>query len=80
MIANTRIRTTGSVYVLMTPREYSDIPSANISIINGTGAYSASGVTADLGIRPVISFSPNTFYSSGSGTMSDPYIIETNND
>ena len=67
---------TDQYYWLMTP-----------SGINGTGLYmiaiTSSGrinenhIDSEYGIRPYISLSPSTFYTSGDGSMENPYVVFT---
>ena len=44
--------------------------------INWQGALTPAGITDSLGIRPVINLKANIQFKSGSGTESDPYVIE----
>ena len=45
-------------------------------IINNKGQlYTASGVTACWGIRPVVEMNDGVYIASGSGTESDPYVL-----
>ena len=44
--------------------------------INWQGALTPAGITDSLGIRPVINLNADVQFKNGSGTESDPYVIE----
>ena len=77
LIGNNTARKAGTNYWLMSPYTVS---SSNIYlsyIYNSSGAISTSSATSSNGIRPVISLVPGIMVDEGTGTMADPYIVET---
>ena len=78
-------RNSGSAYWLMSPMDYYITVAAgahsSIGIIydyGGIGDNSSSGVrSSKLDVRPVISLKNSTI-AIGTGTSSDPYVVETN--
>ena len=81
LLNNSKARSSGSQYWLMSPYSFRDKVYINdlINIIESDGditytaAYDESG-----GIRPVITLIPGLEFSSGEGSMEDPYIVSTN--
>ncbi len=73
LLTNTNILKSSGSYWTLSP-SYIFIDRSYNSIINDNN--SSSRVSYSLGVRPVISLKPGTEYTSGSGSMSDPYIVE----
>ena len=46
--------------------------------INANGSISTTNIGNSYSVRPAISLISGLVYSSGTGTMADPYVIETN--
>ena len=74
LLNNKKILSTSGEYYTMTPRYY-----GKVFYINGGGTISTSNTYGYYGIKPVISLKPKTRYISGTGTMADPYIVDTIN-
>ena len=74
LLNNSYIRKTGKNYWLLTPYE-----SSLFYVISPAGGRAASTLSnyQNGGVRPVISLKPGTEYSSGTGSMADPYIVDT---
>lgn len=49
--------------------------SVRIVLSNGNLSYS-NGVNNNIGVRPVVSLAPGTVISSGTGSITDPWIVE----
>ena len=65
---------TGQVYWTMSPLYFGD--SANVFIVNTIGDFNnEASVNSSYGVRPVINLKPDVTISSGTGTETDPYII-----
>jgi len=73
LLGNSNIRKTGEQYWLMSPNQYWTSGSNGYVSNQGTLSYNSSNST--LGVRPVISLIPDIEYSSGDGSMENPYII-----
>ena len=70
---------TGQVYWYASP--YIFYPSdaiAYVWCVNSAGDLSSSYPTAAIGVRPVINLKSGILYSSGSGTVDDPYEVALN--
>ena len=52
--------------------------SSDMRIITSTGTIALADGINKYGVKPVISLRPGTLYTSGDGSMANPYIIETN--
>ena len=73
-------RKTGQDYWLGSP-DYFDNLGAYVRKVSAAGSMSNGSVAAlngDSGVRPSVSLIPNIKYSSGDGSMVNPYIVETN--
>lgn len=67
---------TGSAYWTMTPSYYSDSTTGAHNYAFSAGVLeSISKVSAEYGVRPMVSLKPGIEYSSGDGTALSPYII-----
>ena len=75
LLNNNIIRTTGQRYWLETPSH--QISNTVVSNITATGGVSSEFLYSSSGLRPVVSLKPGTEYTSGTGSMADPYIVDT---
>ena len=73
LLTNTNILKSSGNYWTLSP-SYIFIDRSYNSIINDNN--SSSRVSYSLGVRPVICLKPGTEYSSGTGSMNNPYIVE----
>ena len=74
ILNNRKIVSAGNEYWLMTPYFYYDGLYSYYVVSNGQTA--SEFCSYSRGVRPVISLKPGTEYTSGSGSMADPYIVE----
>ncbi len=44
--------------------------------VSNAGALYSGDVESDSGIRPVISLKPGTKYTTGDGSMENPYVVD----
>ena len=64
-------------YWTMTPSSFDASYSGNFAyIVSSNGGYDSNGVRLNIGVRPVINLNANVKITSGSGTESDPYVID----
>jgi hypothetical protein len=78
LLYNENARKTGEDYRLVTPYYF----SANSSdrILTSQGYWNTGSVVSDpYGARPAVSLIPGMRYSSGDGSMANPYVVDTNN-
>ena len=68
-------RQSKSNYWLISPKLYNS--SSAISRMDFNGYINSQNVYFNNGVRPSISMTPGTRYSSGDGSMSNPYVVET---
>ena len=76
LMNNRNASKTGKYYRLITPDSFTlSTRQSYVSLISIEGgiAYTSSGYTN--GVRPAISLKPKTEYSSGDGSMENPYIV-----
>ena len=52
--------------------------SSRMYTVSSNGSVDTSVVTSNNGLRPVISITPNAVISSGDGTSTNPYTVQTN--
>ena len=79
LLNNSKARITGNYYWLISPVRYNYFrDKTSVSVVTHLGNTDNYPVYKDLGVRPAISLSPKTFYTSGDGSKETPYIIETN--
>ncbi len=65
-------------YWVMSPQSYNfESFYTNIFFINGEGYLSVDSGSSSRGVRPVVSLVPDIAYSSGNGTVENPYQIVT---
>ena len=67
-------RNTGTYYFLISPSYFSSYRAFN-KVVGSTGGFTEVEATGKQGVRPVISLKEGTTYSSGDGSMTEPYII-----
>ena len=67
---------TGVTYWLLSPLHYGRSDGMANNRFSGSGGHSYQSVNTTLGVRPVISFKYNTKISSGSGSTTDPWVVE----
>ena len=68
---------TGQYYWTMSPYNfYSSHANADVWYVYSTGSLSTNYTAAGYGVRPVLNLKSGILYSSGSGTESDPYVVE----
>ena len=77
LLNNNIIRGSLYSYWSLTPRNYVDTFSS-INVIKSYGSIGYTLTDSTAGVRPVISLVPDTHYSGGNGSMSNPYIVDTN--
>ena len=75
LLGNNNINKTGLYYWLLSPYMFS---LASIYNMAGypTGASDGRSLQTSNGVRPVVSLTPGIEYTSGSGSMADPYVIQ----
>lgn len=76
MLGSITLYKTNDEYWTMSPSYPGDELIYNYSV-NTSGWFSSKSVSSNLGIRPSISLSSSTFYTSGDGSMETPYVIYT---
>ena len=74
LLGNNNIRKTGKKYWLISPG-YFDSRYAGVNFIDVNGTLDSYRTFYDYGVRPSVSLKPNTEYSSGTGSTTDPYVI-----
>ena len=75
LLNNNNLRKTGQYYWLGSPG-YFYINFAYERYVGTAGLNSDGSVYGPHGVRPAVSLTPGTEYTSGSGSMSDPYVVE----
>ena len=86
MYAGGRNSTSNNTYYLYTNQKYwTSSPvgssfnySSRMYTVSSNGSVDTSVVTSNNGLRPVISITPNAVISSGDGTSTNPYTVQTN--
>jgi len=71
-------RKTGKDYWLMSPNYFDNTYSVQMFSIYNNGQIGTHQINANMGVRPLISLKPNSFYISGDGSMETPYVVYTN--
>ena len=77
LLNNNAARVTGQEYWTMTPYQFY-AALADVNRVRTDGVIGYYDVDRQFGVRPVISLIPEIEYSSGNGSTSNPYIVETN--
>lgn len=75
LLNNNKLRKTGNFYWLASPYYYSNNIAKGRSV-RSIGDIDYISVDAKYGVRPAVSLTPGTEYTSGEGSMESPYIIE----
>ena len=66
---------TNSDYWTMSPYYFNSLSIAYVFVVDSNGLFNANGVYDVAGIRPVINLKANVKISSGTGTSTNPYIV-----
>ena len=77
LLGNDKTRATGQNYWTITPLGYNG--SAEAQYVSRDGLIPSNGnfsINMSLGVRPVVSLEPGTRYTSGTGSMEDPYMVD----
>lgn len=76
VLNNNNITKTGQTYWLMSPSNYTAY-FAGVKFIYRDGDWeSSAGVNTKSGVRPAISLIPGIEYTSGDGSMDNPYVVD----
>ena len=77
LLNNNNIRKTGKAYWLTSSCNFqynnAEVRDVNVNSTNNMGS---TLVTTSIGVRPAVSLKPGTEYTSGTGSMTDPYVVE----
>ena len=78
LLNNDNSRKTGYAYLLGSPQLFSYLitSSSRILTVNSVGTIKASGVHNTYGARPAVSLLAGTVFTSGDGSMNNPYVVE----
>ena len=76
ILNNNNARKTGPYYWLGSPSNFLN-SGAIIRYVNDTGSYSQRVVHDTYGLRLSVSLATGTRYTSGDGSMANPYVIDT---
>lgn len=74
LINNSNIRKTSQNYWLVSPPWFSNY-HADSRRVAASGSFSTDAVYGITGVRPVITLKASVEYSSGNGSMANPYVI-----
>ena len=78
LLGDSSVRKTATAYYLGSPSHYY-IDNVSVFRVYNSGAINRDSLTwYGHGMRPAISLKPGTTYSSGDGSMANPYIVDTN--
>ena len=77
ILNNANVRKTGQWYWLGSPYYYENA-AFNHGVDSYGGVKRSASTTYWGGVRPAISLAPGIEYSSGDGSMANPYIVDTN--
>ena len=77
LLNNSNIRKTGQYYWLDSPNDFT-VYFANGLYVSAAGGNSSNYVNSTYGLRPPVSLATGTEYTSGDGSMADPYVVDTN--
>jgi len=78
IITNLTLRKTGQNFWLVSPRSFYYY-NATVRGVGFSGGLSDDTIGGARGARPVVSLIPGMRYSSGDGSMANPYVVDTNN-
>ena len=76
LLNNSKIRATNVYYLFGSPKSF-DHNYAYIFRVNYLGEVESSSVSNTHGVRPSVSLKPGIEYTSGDGSMVNPYIVST---
>ena len=68
-------RNTGTYYFLISPHQFTPYRAFN-QVVGSTGAFTTQETNESEGVRPVISLKAGTTYTSGDGSMTEPYRLD----
>ena len=78
ILNNSNARKTGQYYWLASPYYfYNYYNCASGRVVNANGDMHYSNVGGAGGVRPAVSLKPGITYSTGDGSMSNPYVVAT---
>ena len=78
ILNNSNARKTGQYYWLASPYYfYNYYNCASGRVVNADGDMHYSNVGGAGGVRPAVSLKPGITYSTGDGSMSNPYVVAT---
>ena len=75
LLNNNNIRKTGQSYWLGSPYYFNN-GNAYERYVLTSGSYSSRSVYNSHGVRPAVSLTPGTEYTSGDGSMANPYVVD----
>ena len=75
LLNNKNLIKTGQIYWMNSPMSFQN-GSPNLNIVDPTGAFFLGMVAGNFGVRPSVSLKPGTEYTSGDGSMTNPFIVE----
>ncbi|MBQ4634685.1 MAG: hypothetical protein IJB71_05000 [Bacilli bacterium] len=78
LLGNGNLRTTGLSYWLASPHQFNPVAYAMSRVVGASGNLSYDSVFRNFSVRPSVSLAPGTEYSSGDGSMSNPYVVKMN--
>ena len=76
LLYNPIIRNLGTIYWLGSPYSFENGNAYEREVLGGN-LNNIEHVDNSSGIRPSVSLTPGTRYSSGDGSMANPYVVET---
>ncbi len=76
LLNNSNALKTGQTYWLVSP-DYFGISSASGCYVHSSGGSGSGSVNGTQGVRPAVSLIPGMRYSSGDGSMANPYVVIT---
>ena len=76
ILNNDNARRTGQYYWLISPDRFATGCTANLRNMRETGGNFSAFVMHSYGVRPAISLKPGTTYSTGDGSMANPYMVD----
>ena len=76
ILNNRNIGKTGQPYWLLSPIYFFGNGAVS-RYLDASGELAGHDVNASLGVKPAISLKPGTTYSTGDGSMANPYIVNT---
>ena len=77
LLNNANARKTGQYYWLGSPNAFSSSNASEWRVFTN-GGLNSNGVNSAYGVRPAVSLRPGTTYSSGDGSMANPYVVIIN--